>query len=240
MKIEDIYNILDQISPFELQESWDNSGLIIGDFKREVKSVVLSIEVDLELIENSQEDTLFIVHHPLIFSKLNRLDFSKYPSKLIERMIQKRQSLIAMHTNFDKSHLNRYIFNHVLGLKESISSDFVIKGEVDFSFNEIISFIKEKLSLKYLRVVNPKEHIKSIALITGSGASFIDMIDCDLFLTGDIKYHDAIKAKAQDLMLIDIGHFESERFFPQALKPYLENLSISVIITSIENPFCYY
>ena len=49
MSVEDIYRILDGISPFELQESWDNSGLLVGDWKQDVNQVVLSIDLDEEL-----------------------------------------------------------------------------------------------------------------------------------------------------------------------------------------------
>ena len=39
MKLQEIYNFLDKISPFELQEKWDNSGLIVGDMTREVSQI---------------------------------------------------------------------------------------------------------------------------------------------------------------------------------------------------------
>jgi len=50
MKISEIYKILDELSPFELQEDWDNSGLLIGDFNQEIDNIYLSIDVDEELI----------------------------------------------------------------------------------------------------------------------------------------------------------------------------------------------
>ena len=83
MKLQEIYIHLDEISPFELQEKWDNSGLIVGDMSREVSQIVVSLDVDSEMIENAKEGTLFVVHHPLIFGKLTQLDFAKYPSNLI-------------------------------------------------------------------------------------------------------------------------------------------------------------
>ena len=51
IKIQDIYNYLDNISPFESQEKWDNSGLIVGNFKDRVKRVYISLDLDLELVE---------------------------------------------------------------------------------------------------------------------------------------------------------------------------------------------
>ena len=77
MKLQEIYNHLDRISPFELQEKWDNSGLIIGDMSREVSKIVVALDIDEEMIESADTDTLFVVHHPLIFGNLTQLDFSK-------------------------------------------------------------------------------------------------------------------------------------------------------------------
>ncbi|PHQ56872.1 MAG: Nif3-like dinuclear metal center hexameric protein, partial [Sulfurimonas sp.] len=50
MKISQIYKFLNEISPFELQEKWDNSGLLIGSFNEEISQIALSIDVDEKLI----------------------------------------------------------------------------------------------------------------------------------------------------------------------------------------------
>ncbi len=237
MKIETIYNKLNTISPFELQERWDNSGLLVGSMEREVKEIVLSLDIDENLLNRAKEDTLFIVHHPLIFSGLKGLDFSTYPSNLLEIMVQKRISLIAMHTNFDKTHLNSFVFEKILGFKKEFQDDFICKTTGSWSKDELLSLLKEKLGLNTLRVISPKKKIKSIALTTGAGASLIDEVDADCFLTGDIKYHDAIKAMNQNLMMVDIGHYESEKFFVDVMDSELKNLEVFAIISQSKNPF---
>ena len=237
MKLKEIYSVLDSISPFELQEGWDNSGLIIGDMEREIERVVISLDIDDVMIESFDENTLFILHHPLIFGKLTAIDISRYPSNMIEKLILKRQSVIAMHTNFDKTHLNRYVFTKVLGLSIERESDFICECDVDWSLEDLSRRVEEAFGLKYLKMVNPKERIKRLALTTGAGASLMDMVEADCFLTGDIKYHDAMKALSQDLMMVDIGHWESESFFCDALSAELKNLPISAIITHSKNPF---
>ena len=70
MKISEIYAILDEIAPFCDQESWDNSGLILGDFKSECERIYLSLDLDSALVENAKPNSLFITHHPLIFKGL--------------------------------------------------------------------------------------------------------------------------------------------------------------------------
>ena len=237
MKLKDIYEHLNSVSPFELQEKWDSSGLVVGDMSRDISKIVLSLDVDEEMIQNADDGVLFIVHHPLIFAKLDKLDFSKYPSNLIEKLILKKQSLIAMHTNFDKTHLNKYVFEKVLGFKADSQNDFLCVAKGEWKYKELLSLIKEKLNLPTLKVVGKKEIINSIALTTGSGASLMDAVEADCFLTGDIKYHDAIKAMSENLMMVDVGHYESECFFAKILLEELKVLPLLAIISNSKNPF---
>ncbi|GIU01479.1 GTP cyclohydrolase 1 type 2 [Sulfurovum sp. TSL6] len=237
MKLQEIYNHLDNISPFELQEKWDNSGLIVGELSREVSQIVVALDIDEEMIETTDEHTLFVVHHPLIFGKMTQLDFAKYPSNLIEKMILKKQSLIALHTNFDQTHLNRYVFEKVLGFHLESQDPFVCTTKGEWHYKELLTLLKEKLNLPTLKVIGKKEKIRSIALTTGAGASLMDEVEADCFLTGDIKYHDAMKAMSEDLMMVDIGHYESEKFFAEIILDELKVLPLLAIISNSKNPF---
>lgn len=237
MKLQEIYNHLDKISPFELQEKWDNSGLIVGNMGRTVSQIVVSLDIDDEMISHAKEGTLFVVHHPLIFGKMTQLDLAKYPSNLLEKMILKQQSLIAMHTNFDQTHLNRYVFEKVLGFKLVSQTPFVCTTKGEWHYKELLGLLKDKLNLPTLKVVGKKETITSIAMTTGAGASLMDEVEADCFLTGDIKYHDAMKAMSEDLMMVDIGHYESEKFFSEIILGELKVLPLLAIIANSKNPF---
>lgn len=240
LSIREIYNVLDNISPFSLQEKWDNSGLLIGDMDREINHIIISLDIDNQLIDDAENNTLFITHHPLIFRGITSLKFNKYPNNFIEKMIKKNISLISLHTNFDTTHLNKYVFESILGFQNINNEDFICKAHCDLSTKELITLLQDKLNLKNIKVTLPKDNISSISLITGAGASFIDKISTDCFLTGDIKYHDAIKAESQNLMTVDIGHYESEIFFSTILKSELDKKYISSEISNSKNPFIYF
>ena len=100
---------------------------------------------------------------------------------------------------------------------------------------EYADFIKTKMKIKNVRVISNdlKSEVKKIALINGSGMSYwrkVKSLGADLFITGDISYHDALDAKESGLHLIDIGHFESENCFSELLKKNLEEIGLEVLI----------
>lgn len=241
LKLKDIYNFLNEISPFELQEKWDNSGLLVGSFEDEIKKVYISIDLDEEILENIEENSLVITHHPLIFSPLKRVNFDSYSTKLLKILIQKNIALISMHTNIDITHLNRYVAKEILGLDVINSDGYICYASVNDTFSNFVNSIASKLDLKYIKYVKCNETVKKVALITGSGMSLIGQVDADCFITGDIKYHDAMEAKARGISLIDIRHYESEKHFSPLLmgliEEYLKKNKLQAIITASKNPF---
>ncbi|EFS8103186.1 Nif3-like dinuclear metal center hexameric protein, partial [Campylobacter jejuni] len=58
MKLSEIYNFLDQLSPFNIQESWDNSGILLGDRDNEISTVYLSLDIDENIIKEASENSL--------------------------------------------------------------------------------------------------------------------------------------------------------------------------------------
>ncbi len=238
MKLGAVYDFLDALSPFITQARWDNSGLLIGSRDDEVEHIYLSLDVDSTLLEEVSPNSLIITHHPLIFSGLKQLNFAKYPSNLIQIMVQKKISLIAMHTNFDLSHLNAYVASK-LGFEVTETKEFVAYCEVNQSLDDLALHVKQILGIEHLHIVRAKEWIGRCAITTGSGGDLIAQIEADCFLSGDLKYHQALEAKENNLSFIDIGHFESERYFPECLGHYLKNLPLKAIITNSKNPFEY-
>ncbi len=239
MQIGEILGILDEIAPFSLQESWDNSGLIVGSKEDMFSKIYLSLDVDSELVKSLENNSLLITHHPLIFKGLKQINFDKYPSNILKELIKKDISLISMHTNYDKIYLNKYVTENILGYKVVECKEFVCYFDVEEEFDIFAQNIKKKLNLPFLKTVKGKKIIKKAAITTGSGAELLNDIEADCFLTGDIKYHQAYEAKENGMSMIEIGHFESEIFFADSLRQNLKKFDIQAIITNSQNPFCY-
>ncbi|WP_331776076.1 Nif3-like dinuclear metal center hexameric protein [Sulfurospirillum sp. 1612] len=239
MQIREIYDVLNRLSPFDLQSEWDNSGLILGDYNHEIEQIYLSLDIDAALIDTVAENSLIITHHPLIFRGLKKINYALYPSNLIQKMVQKNIALISMHTNFDKTHLNRFVAHDILGYDIVSVDEFICYVHIDKMFDDLCEDLKRALGIKHLRVSGENKLIKTCAITTGSGGDLIANVDADCFLSGDFKYHQALEAKENGLSLIDIGHFESERFFGECLAPHLKNLPLKVIMSNSKNPFDY-
>jgi GTP cyclohydrolase I len=243
VKIKEIYDFLDAISPFSSQEKWDNSGLILGNMEDEFSEVYISLDLDIEFLEKVPNNGLIISHHPLIFGGLKTLNFDTYTTKLLKIMIKKDIKLISMHTNIDKSHLNRFVMEEVLGFKSEACGDFLLSANISMSFEEFYLLVKNKLGLEFKKVVECHREVKTFSITTGSGMSLLPFVKTDVFLTGDIKYHDAMEAKLRNISLIDIGHFESEVHFNSVvyglLEKYLKINKIQAIMGQNQNPFKY-
>lgn len=238
MQLKEIESILDRVSPFENQSSWDNSGIIVGNRDSEIKKIYLALDVTFELIEQVDRDSLIITHHPLIFKPLKSLNFQKYPANILEVLIKKSISNIAMHTNFDLSHLNSYVLENVLGFKDFQKEDFLLYFNPKCTLQSLIELLKKRVGIDGLTLSGSLEDsIKRCAFCTGSGGSFIQDCNCDVLITGDIKYHDAMIAKSMGITVVDIGHFGSERFFGEALKDALIDSELNAIISQPLNPF---
>ena len=96
MKLHEIYDLLNTLSPFYLQEKWDNAGLLVGSLEDEIENIYLSIDLDEELVSNANENSLIITHHPLIFAGLKKVNYDTYSTKLLRILIKKNISLISM------------------------------------------------------------------------------------------------------------------------------------------------
>ena len=120
MTIREIKQILEHYAPLELQEEYDNAGLIIGNPDTKISNILISLDITNEVLDEAlQNDCNFIIsHHPLIFKGLKRLVGEDHVQLLTVKAIQNQIAVYAMHTNLDNSinGLNAWVCN-LLGIK---------------------------------------------------------------------------------------------------------------------------
>ena len=103
-KISEIITCIEQMAPLSYQESWDNSGVQVGNPEQEVKAVLLCVDITEATIDEaiSRGANLIISHHPLIFRGVKRLTGRSYIERVIIKAIQHDVVLYSAHTNMDK------------------------------------------------------------------------------------------------------------------------------------------
>ncbi len=101
-----------------------------------------------------------------------------------------------------------------------------------FSLPEFAQFVKSRLNARYVRFIGDKNvGIERVAFCSGSGFSLINSVrskNVDLFISGDITYHNAIRAKEIGVNILDVEHFDTEKFFVPAMKKSLLTVGANV------------
>ncbi len=103
MRIKDITDYLETIAPLSYQESYDNSGLIVGDKNSPVKKVLITLDATEEVIDEAIKEKcqLVIAHHPIIFGGLKKLNGKNYVERVVIKAIKNNIAIYAIHTNYD-------------------------------------------------------------------------------------------------------------------------------------------
>ncbi|GAA9834121.1 GTP cyclohydrolase I [Helicobacter pylori] len=236
--VKEVLEVLERLSPFELQESWDNSGLNVGSENHEFSEIIACLEITLKIALNAPKNALIITHHPLIFKPLKTLNDEAYPGNILKILIQKDISVISMHTNFDKTHLNKHFASTLLGFENLMEKGLIlVKENANMEFDALVKKIKSSLGVGSLACVKSSQTIKDLAFVCGSGASMFSSLKAQSCLvTGDVKYHDAMIAQSLGISLIDATHYYSERGFALIVAEILHSFNYLVTIENFKNP----
>ena len=103
MKIKEIIGHLEEIAPLSLQESYDNAGLIIGEYDREINQALICLDITEATIDEAIHNNcgLIISHHPIIFKGLKKLNSSNLVERIVVKAIKNNIAIYAFHTNLD-------------------------------------------------------------------------------------------------------------------------------------------
>ena len=224
MKVKEIISAIEEFAPLSIQEGWDNSGLCVGSPEDEVTSVLLALDCTPELVDEAVScgADMIVTHHPLIFKGLKKISVEDQVGEAVVKAIRAGISIYAAHTSADKvlagvsgAMAARLGLKNVRILDEDgEGTGLGTIGDFDspMTAEEAVNFVKERFSLKTMRTSRPVEGLVSrVAMCGGSGGSLISAAKAagaDLYISGDISYHNFFTEK--DFMIMDIGHYESE------------------------------
>ncbi len=241
MKIFELVELLNNKYSFDLAEDFDNVGLLIGDMYKDVSKVITTLDVDLDVCVEAVENgcNVIVSHHPLFaFDPLKKIEYNTYNGKLVKYIIENNLNIIAMHTNVDNMNgeVSRWIAEDI-GL--AVKSSFNVVNEKELgvicSYDGTYDGLIEKLRNKYpsIKYIGDNRKVTSVAIVGGSGAFLLNQFvnsDIDVFITGDLKYHDFHDMHKMEKCIVDIGHF-AENIFSFKI---LEGIDVEYVVSKRE------
>lgn len=220
-----IIDVMENLAPLTLKEDWDNPGLLVGNPEQEVQSVLLTLDVTKENVCYAVDHGFdcIISHHPVIFSGIKALRTDTYDGRMFAQLLSHNIGVYCSHTNLDSATGG---VNDVLASLLELHDVRPLDGEEGSSMGRIgrlsetmsLAEVMEYIKVKLNRTVLPyggkeKEIVESIALCGGAATCFMNdavRAGADLYLTGDVKYHDFQQAVKDDIFLVDGGHYGTE------------------------------
>ena len=226
MKISEITAVIESFAPLSWQESYDNSGLVVGRPDDEVHRALLAVDVTDEVMDEAEREgcDIVITHHPIIFHPLKRLNSADQVQRCVERAIRRGIALYACHTNLDAAPGGMsFRLAEMLGVERpevlqaagDSGAGFGAVGELPKAmpaeeFMERIRKVTGARILRHSAIARPE--VRRIAVCTGAGAFLAGeaaRADVDMYVTADLKYNDFMVPDGR-FTVVDAGHFESE------------------------------
>ncbi len=255
MNIHQIKTTLDKIAPLETQCEWDNSGVQICFDPKNIKKILVALEVNDAVIEEAKKNKvdMIVTHHPLIFNPIKSLHFCKVESRYLMQLIKEDIVVYSSHTPFDiaKGGNTDYLLKLLNVKKVKVvpnTENFLKVGMLDKSttLSEFAYKVSKVLNLDGLKFSGDFEKkIQSVACCTGAGGEFWAQAAgyADVLVTGDVKHHEAALANDAGIAIIDAGHWGTEQIFvPNMAKQLKTKLGtgVTVIESKVnQDPFNY-
>lgn len=221
-RLGDWVALVDACYPEADAEDWDATGLQVGDPDDPVTAVLYCLDVTLATLDEAAERgaDLVLAHHPLLFRPLARLTPATASGRLALRAARAGIAVLAAHTNFDVA---------VDGTSAPVADLLGLSGrrpltegglgvvgdlEVPHTLDAVASEIARRLPAPALRVAGDLDaEVRRVAVCGGAGDALAGAAlaaGADVFVTGDLRHHVALDARAQGLALIDAGHHATE------------------------------
>ncbi len=242
LTVADLVAVLDRIAPPDLHESWDNTGLLLGDPAAPVTSVTtcLTLTPDVAAEAIRRGDGLIVTHHPILFRPVQRITADDSQGAMVLALARAGVAVFSPHARWDNADggINdrlaaRFGLSEVRPLR--VNNDLTGDaprgsgriGVLDdpLPFAAFAERVKEALNLSGLDAAPTDRPIRTVGVACGAAGEYLtDAIaaGCDLFVTGEARFHTALEARTAGVGLALIGHYASERFSMEELAVELE------------------
>jgi len=227
--VKDIRDALFELAPPDAKMDFDNVGLLAGDSRSQVKSIIVALDITSEVVEEAiaAGANLIVSHHPLLFSEKSITDTTNIGSRILS-LLTNGISAICMHTNLDAA---KGGVNDALAKACGLSDVQLLCEEgrytdgTPYSYGRIgtldtavplrdyMATLKTSLKANGFRYHNSGKNVSKVAVVGGSGGSYLETAfnaGCDTLVTGEAKYDVFLLARELGITLIDADHFCTE------------------------------
>ncbi len=235
MNVDALIDWVEAWAPPAWQESWDNCGWQIepGILSQPAGVLVcltptLAVMAEaIQLKEQGAPVNLIFAHHPLIFSPLKSVVVGDPVADMVRLSIVHGIGVYSAHTNFDQvTDGTADVLAQLLQLQNAVpvvpTQDDLGYGRVGDlpspqSLDKLLALIQAKINppkLIYSPTANLQQTVDRVAVLGGSGASFMPAVEktgAQAYLTSDCKFHQFQEGRDRNLILIDAGHYATER-----------------------------
>lgn len=238
MLAKEIAAILEAWAPPGLAESYDNVGLLVGLPKQEVSGILVNLDMTEEVVDEAIERgiNMVVAHHPIWFSSRKRLNGEDYVSRVIMKAVKHDILLYAFHTNLDniRTGVNQRMAEQ-MGLRdlqilqpkvgeEESGAGMIGNLEKPVSKSDFLGMVQTAFQCGGIRYADFQGKTVSKVAICGGAGSFLTpaaiRAGADAFVTADITYHKYFDNENK-ILLLDIGHYESEQYTSELIVRYL-------------------
>lgn len=229
-------------APRQLAESWDNVGHLVGDPDREVRRILVSLDITERVVQEAIDGgfDLIVSHHPVMnctWHPVQTLRTDDQQGRILTKLTENRISAICMHTNLDAAEGGvNDVLAQKLGLEELMPLTEEKIGRIgtlkcEMPLVEFTRFVIESLGCNGLRYTDCGKPVHRVAVGGGACGDYIPQAiaaGCDTFVTSDLRYHDFLDTT--ELHLIDAGHFPTEDVICEPLVTYLQRAFPTAIV----------
>ena len=237
MTVGEVYDYLNTVAPFRLQDDFDNSGLLVGSRDTEVYRIAVCLDITNDVVDECEHvgTQLIVSHHPVIFGGIKHID----GNDPVYRMIKADISAICAHTPLDmvRGGISDVMYSlmefgdpknaPVLDLKypdKNIGYGRIAYLDFEISAEGLAEKAKNVFGCKCVKYCDGGKSIKSVAVCSGAGND--EVYNCikmgiDAIITGDVKHHGFVDARNAGVTVIDAGHYCTENIIVSTLKQKL-------------------
>lgn len=236
MILRELLSVLDAIAPLRFAEPWDNTGLLTGDPGATITRVLLTIDLTSAVAEEAigERCELCVAYHPVLFEPIKRVRHDS----VLHRAIRAGLAVYSPHTALDVAPGGTNdVLADALGMGERVPLKWTAAAEgrgigrvgmlaAPSGRAALIERVKRELALGAVLVAGPREgEVAKAAVCAGAGRGLLDEAmgqKVDLYLTGELPHHDALRAAAAGVTVVCALHSNSERASLRRLKARIE------------------